>query len=206
MRLLLAEDETELGTWLVKALGQNDCQVDWVNDGRRVRRSLKATKYDALIRRSRGQEHPRFACGPLGHDSVAKQFRLPHEVLSLTPREHAVLRALIQQRRCAGVVDRCHERHQRTHVDGLPEHHLIHAQGHHIRAGVAADPGVGHLIPPLEDVAACTLPEKLVVSSLMSPVMLIWWAGNSISGVLALERAQALENQRCNQGQCRERQ
>lgn len=51
----------------------------------------------ALIRRSRGQEHPRFACGPLSYDSVARQFRLQHEVLSLTPREHAVLRALIQQ-------------------------------------------------------------------------------------------------------------
>ncbi|MDO9165066.1 MAG: DNA-binding response regulator, partial [Rhodoferax sp.] len=31
MRILLAEDETELGTWLVKALAQNDFQVDWVN-------------------------------------------------------------------------------------------------------------------------------------------------------------------------------
>ena len=49
MRILLAEDETELGTWLVKALAQNDFQVDWVNDGRLVRRCLKATKYDALI-------------------------------------------------------------------------------------------------------------------------------------------------------------
>src|SRR3990167_3530053 len=163
MRILLAEDETELGTWLVKALAQNDFQVDWVNDGRLVRRSLKATKDDALIldlglpglgghdvlsdlreaderlpvliltardslmervtclhggaddflakpfdvdelearlialiRRSRGQDHPRFACGPLNYDSAGKQFRLQHEVLSLTPREHAVLRALIQ--------------------------------------------------------------------------------------------------------------
>lgn len=163
MRILLAEDETELGTWLVKALGQNDFQVDWVNDGRMVRRSLKTTKYDALIldlglpglgghdvladlreaderlpvliltardslmervsclhggaddflakpfdvaelearlialiRRSRGQDHPRFACGPLSYDSAAKQFRLQHDVLMLTPREHAVLRALIQ--------------------------------------------------------------------------------------------------------------
>jgi len=163
MRILLAEDETELATWLVKALGQNDFQVDWVNDGRMVRRSLKATRYDALIldlglpsldghdvlsdlreadqrlpvliltardslrervdclhagaddflakpfdvaelearltalvRRSRGQEHPRFACGPLNYDVASKQFRLQHEPLSLTPREHAVLRALIQ--------------------------------------------------------------------------------------------------------------
>lgn len=163
MRILLAEDETELATWLVKALGQNDFQVDWVNDGRMVRRSLKATRYDALIldlglpsldghdvlselreadqrlpvliltardslrervdclhagaddflakpfdvaelearltaliRRSRGQEHPRFACGPLNYDVASKQFRLQHEPLNLTPREHAVLRALIQ--------------------------------------------------------------------------------------------------------------
>lgn len=163
MRILLAEDEIELGNWLVKALGQNDFQVDWVNDGRLVRRSLKTTKYDALIldlglpglsghdvlndlreaderlpvliltardslmervsclhggaddflakpfevtelearlialiRRSRGNEHPRFACGPLNYDSATKQFRLFHDNLTLTPREHAVLRALIQ--------------------------------------------------------------------------------------------------------------
>jgi two-component system response regulator TctD len=163
MRILLAEDETELGNWLVKALGQNDFQVDWVNDGRLVRHSLKTTKYDALIldlglpglgghdvlsdlreaderlpvliltardsliervnclhggaddflakpfdmaelearlialiRRSRGQEHPRFACGPLSYDSTTKQFRFKHELISLTPRETAVLRALIQ--------------------------------------------------------------------------------------------------------------
>ncbi|MDO9434836.1 response regulator [Hydrogenophaga sp.] len=163
MRILLAEDEADLATWLVKALGQNDFQVDWVDDGRMVRRSLKATRYDALIldlglpgldghdvlsdlreadqrlpvliltardslnervsclhggaddflakpfdvaelearltaliRRAKGQEHPRFACGPLSYDSVSKQFRLQHEPLTLTPREHAVLRSLIQ--------------------------------------------------------------------------------------------------------------
>jgi two-component system response regulator TctD len=163
MRILLAEDEIELGTWLVKALAQSDFQVDWVNDGRWVRGSLKATKYDALIldlglpglggydvltdlreaderlpvliltardsliervsclnggaddflakpfdlaelearlmaliRRSRGREHPRFACGPLSYDSTAKHFRLQHELMVLTPREHALLRALIQ--------------------------------------------------------------------------------------------------------------
>lgn len=163
MRILLAEDEADLATWLVKALGQNNFQVDWVADGRMVRRSLKATRYDALIldlglpgldghdvlsdlreadqrlpvliltardslnervgclhggaddfmakpfdvaelearltalvRRARGQEHPRFSCGPLSYDSASKQFRLRHEPLALTPREHAVLRALIQ--------------------------------------------------------------------------------------------------------------
>ncbi len=49
MRILLAEDERELATWLVRALAQSDFQVDWVDDGRMVRRSLKATRYDALI-------------------------------------------------------------------------------------------------------------------------------------------------------------
>jgi two-component system response regulator TctD len=163
MRILLAEDEAELGNWLVKALAQSDFHVDWVNDGRLVRSSLKATRYDALIldlglpglgghevlaelreadqrlpvliltardslmervsclhsgaddflakpfdlaelearlvaliRRAGGEQHPRFACGPLSFDTAAKQFRLQHEPLAITPREHAVLRALIQ--------------------------------------------------------------------------------------------------------------
>lgn len=164
MRILLAEDERELATWLVRALAQSDFQVDWVDDGRMVRRSLKATHYDALIldlglpglgghdvladlreadmrlpvliltardsliervsslhegaddflakpfelaelearlvaliRRARGSDRPRFACGPLVYDAGPKQFTLAHEPLSLTPREHAVLRALIQR-------------------------------------------------------------------------------------------------------------
>ena len=49
MRILLAEDERELGSWLVRALGQSGFQVDWVDDGRLVRHSLKSTRYDALI-------------------------------------------------------------------------------------------------------------------------------------------------------------
>jgi two-component system response regulator TctD len=148
----------------VRALQQSDFQVDWVDDGRLVRRSLKATRYDALIldlglpglgghdvladlraadqrlpvliltardsliervsslhegaddflakpfelaelearlialiRRARGSDHPRFACGPLGYDAATKQFPLGHETLTLTPREHAVLRELIQR-------------------------------------------------------------------------------------------------------------
>ena len=49
MRILLVEDETELGKWLSMALAQIDFVVDWVNDGRLVRGTLKATRYDALI-------------------------------------------------------------------------------------------------------------------------------------------------------------
>ena len=164
MRILLAEDERELGSWLVRALGQSGFQVDWVDDGRLVRHSLKSTRYDALIldlglpglggrevledlreagqrlpvliltardslmervdclhggaddflakpfeltelearlvalvRRARGSDQPRFACGPLSYDAATKQFRLGHDPLALTPREHSVLRALIQR-------------------------------------------------------------------------------------------------------------
>ena len=53
----------------------------------------------ALIRRARGSDHPRFACGPLSYDPATRQFQLGQEPLSLTPRERAVLRALIQ---CTG--------------------------------------------------------------------------------------------------------
>lgn len=164
MRILLAEDERELASWLVRALEQSNFQVDWVDDGRMVRRSLKATRYDALIldlglpglgghdvltelrdadhrlpvlvltardsliervnslyegaddflakpfelaelearlialvRRARGSDQPRFACGPLSYDFASKQFTLGHGALELTPREHGVLRALIQR-------------------------------------------------------------------------------------------------------------
>ena len=164
MRILLAEDERELANWLVRALQQSGFQIDWGDDGRMVRRSLKATRYDALIldlglpgvgghdvlaelrqadqrlpvliltardsliervtslnegaddflakpfqvqelearllaliRRSRGSEHPRFACGPLSYDAAAKKFLLDAHPLTLTPREHAALRALIQR-------------------------------------------------------------------------------------------------------------
>ena len=164
MRILLAEDESELANWLVRALQQGGFQVDWVNDGRMVRVSLKATRYDALvldlglpgldghdvlanlreadhrlpvlvltardslmervstlregaddflakpfelvelearllalIRRARGSEHPRMACGPLQFDTVTRRFTLGDEVLSLSPREQAALRVLVQR-------------------------------------------------------------------------------------------------------------
>lgn len=51
----------------------------------------------ALIRRSRGGDRPRFACGPLAYDAASRQFLLRGETLPLSPREHAVLRTLIQR-------------------------------------------------------------------------------------------------------------
>ncbi|MHA7600417.1 response regulator [Alicycliphilus denitrificans] len=51
----------------------------------------------ALVRRARGSEHPRLACGPLQFDTVTRQFTLSAEPLQLSPREHALLKALVQR-------------------------------------------------------------------------------------------------------------
>lgn len=164
MRILLAEDERELATWLSRALKQNGYIVDWVDDGRLVESSIRQVKYDALIldlglpgldghavlsrlretdvrlpvliltardsllervstlkkgaddfvakpfsieelearlmaliRRARGTDHPRMACGPLAYDATTRQFILNGTPLSLSKRESALLLALIQK-------------------------------------------------------------------------------------------------------------
>lgn len=164
MRILLVEDESELATWLARALAQSGFVVDWVNAARLVHGAMEQTRYDALvldlglpdrdghavlselrradarlpililtardsliervstlnegaddflakpfevselearllalIRRARGADRPRFACGPLVYDAGSRQFLLRDEPLALSPREHATLRALIQR-------------------------------------------------------------------------------------------------------------
>lgn len=164
MRILLAEDEHTLGTWLCKALEHAGIQVEWVDDGRLADRALQQRDHDvlvldlglpgmdglkvlrrmrerdqrlpaliltardaladrvealnsgaddflakpfampelearlhALVRRARGSDHPRLACGPLHYDAARRQFVLQNETLALSPREHAVLRVLIQR-------------------------------------------------------------------------------------------------------------
>lgn len=163
MKLLLAEDESALADWLIRTLAQGGNEVDWVADGRLVRRALRSVRYDALIldlglpglagedvlrslrdednpvpililtardtlaervstlkagaddflakpfeveelearllaltRRARGREPARLACGQLTFDTATKRFDVGHETLTLTAREHAVLRTLIQ--------------------------------------------------------------------------------------------------------------
>ncbi|AMG86617.1 response regulator [Bordetella parapertussis] len=51
----------------------------------------------ALIRRSRGREHPRLTLGDLALDTASQRFTVKGQPLALSPREHAVLRALIQR-------------------------------------------------------------------------------------------------------------
>lgn len=51
----------------------------------------------ALIRRSHGRARGIFTCGPLAFDQSGQRFTLDGQSLSFSPREHAVLRLLIQK-------------------------------------------------------------------------------------------------------------
>lgn len=51
----------------------------------------------ALIRRAHGQEKAQYACGPLVYEPATRRFTLGGEILQLTPREAAVLAALIKE-------------------------------------------------------------------------------------------------------------
>lgn len=54
-------------------------------------------RLNALIRRSRGKNKPRLACGSLAYDISSKRFTLNNAQLQVTPRENDVLRILIQR-------------------------------------------------------------------------------------------------------------
>lgn len=51
----------------------------------------------ALIRRSRGRDHPRLALGALCLDTAAQRFTVNGQPLALSPREFSVLKVLIQR-------------------------------------------------------------------------------------------------------------
>ena len=51
----------------------------------------------ALIRRSHGRARGVYTCGPLSFDQASQNFNLMGHLLSFSPREHAVLRLLIQK-------------------------------------------------------------------------------------------------------------
>lgn len=50
-----------------------------------------------LLRRASGKASPVFNCGALSYDSNSKMFRIRDQPLVLTPREHAVLEALLRR-------------------------------------------------------------------------------------------------------------
>ncbi|QDQ29090.1 response regulator [Chitinimonas arctica] len=49
MRILLAEDETHAGEYLVKGLGENGLVVDWLRNGLDVVHQVGVTEYDLVI-------------------------------------------------------------------------------------------------------------------------------------------------------------
>lgn len=54
-------------------------------------------RLSALIRRSRGREHPRWSLGRLTLDATTKRFTVSGQTLALSPREFAALKVLIQK-------------------------------------------------------------------------------------------------------------
>ncbi|MCS0657839.1 response regulator [Massilia terrae] len=50
-----------------------------------------------LLRRASGKASPVFGCGALSYDSNSKMFRVRGQHLEFTPREHAVLEALLRR-------------------------------------------------------------------------------------------------------------
>lgn len=72
MRILLAEDDVPLGTWLSRALEQGGIQVEWVADGLLADRALQAVEHrrdqrlPALVLTARDtlQDRVRWTCSP----------------------------------------------------------------------------------------------------------------------------------------------
>jgi two-component system response regulator TctD len=105
----------------------------------------------ALVRRSRGSEHSRMACGPLVYDAVVRQFTLYGDLLPLSKREHALLLALIQHTGGPLSKQELHERVFADDVDALPE--AVEVLIYRVRKRLEASPvrivtlrGLGYLL------------------------------------------------------------
>lgn len=75
----------------------------------------------ALNRRAKGREPTKYSCGKLVYDVATKRFDTGYEALSLTSREHALLRTLIQR-----VGEPLTKREMVDQV--FPEHHAVHPE------------------------------------------------------------------------------
>ena len=118
MRILLAEDDHSLGTWLSRALEHAGIRVEWVNDGRLADRALQehgdhdAVVLDlglpgldghAVLQRLRERDHHLPALILTARDSLDERVRLlnagaddflakPFELAELEARLHALVR------------------------------------------------------------------------------------------------------------------
>ena len=112
-------------------------------------------RLNALIRRSRGKDKPRLACGSLHYDLSAKRFTLDNAALPVTPREGEVLRILVQRSgepvNKAFILDRLTERDDETiNVEAIEV--IIHRlrkklQGSDVQISTLR--GIGYCLEPL---------------------------------------------------------
>jgi len=88
---------------ILTADGRVQKRVEGLNDGaddylvKPFEVSELEARVRALLRRTSGQRNPVLQCGSLLFDSNSRQFSLAGRPLALTPREHALLEALIRE-------------------------------------------------------------------------------------------------------------
>jgi two-component system response regulator TctD len=88
---------------ILTADGRVQKRVEGLNDGaddylvKPFEVSELEARVRALLRRASGQRNPVLQCGSLLFDSNSRQFTLAGRALALTPREHALLEALIRE-------------------------------------------------------------------------------------------------------------
>jgi two-component system response regulator TctD len=105
----------------------------------------------ALIRRARGSEHPRMACGPLAFNAETRQFTLYDKPLALSKREHALLYALLQSSGETLSKKDIYEKIFEDEVEVLPE--AVEVLIHRVRKKLEGSPlhivtlrGLGYLL------------------------------------------------------------
>src|SRR5690606_13362675 len=114
-------------------------------------------RLNALIRRSRGKDKPRLACGSLQYDLSSKRFQLDGAALQVTPREGEVLRVLIQR---SGepvskqfIVDRLSERaDEAINVEDIEVLiHRLRKKLHPSNVQITTLRGIGYSLEPAHD-------------------------------------------------------
>ena len=98
MRVLLAEDDPMIGASIRRGLRQDGFAVDWVEDGRAAEQALSEDVHDVLVldlglpKRS-GLDV--LAAGGVEVNPATREVRLKGEPVAVSPREFALLEALL---------------------------------------------------------------------------------------------------------------